>query len=223
VARGEPLPITQSQVAFRGHAMEFRIYAEDTTRGFLPQIGKISRIDRVKAPYLREDFGFESGDEVSPHYDAMLSKLIVSGPSRAAVLDHALELFSRYRVHGLPTSIPFHQWMLTNNEFRKGPVDIGYVDRVFDKAAASSISAVFERDPAHRKGALGGTVIEHIQLTDPMVRIELHHLPNGFFVATPCSQDGSAPPASRCRMSNSAEAAVRALVDEVLRAPSATH
>ena len=217
VARGEPLPVTQSEVKFRGHAMEFRIYAEDTTRGFLPQIGKISRIDRMKAPFLREDFGFESGDEVSPHYDAMLSKLIVSGESRAAVLDHALELFSRYRVHGLPTSIPFHQWMITNNDFRRGPVDIGYVDRVFDKEAASAIAAVFNGSAAHRTGAFGGTIVEHIQLSEPSARIELRHLPNGFFVAAPCCNDGSMPHPSRCRMSNSPEAAIRALVEEVLR------
>jgi acetyl/propionyl-CoA carboxylase alpha subunit len=85
VASGESLPLTQDQIRRHGHAVEARLYAEDPERGFLPSTGRLKRF-RLPEPTreLRVDSGFESGDEVSVHYDPMLAKIIVWAHDRGA-------------------------------------------------------------------------------------------------------------------------------------------
>jgi geranyl-CoA carboxylase alpha subunit len=80
VARGEKLPLAQSEVRLRGHAIEVRVYAEDPARGFMPQTGTLARWREPAG--VRVDAGFVEGQEVSPHYDAMLAKLIAHGDTR---------------------------------------------------------------------------------------------------------------------------------------------
>ncbi len=75
IARGEPLPVTQSAVSLTGHAIEVRLYAENPAEGFLPSTGTIEHFFFPEQEGLRVDSGVESGDEVSPYYDAMVAKL----------------------------------------------------------------------------------------------------------------------------------------------------
>ena len=87
VASGEALPLAQDGITRRGHAVEARLYAEDPERGFLPSTGRLQRF-QLAAPgrAVRVDSGFETGDEISVHYDPMLAKIIVWGSDRGAAL-----------------------------------------------------------------------------------------------------------------------------------------
>ena len=82
VAAGEPLPVAQEDISLSGHAIEARLYAENPSKKFLPSTGRVVRFEI--ADDIRVDTGFRGGDEVTMHYDPMLAKIIVHGPSRAA-------------------------------------------------------------------------------------------------------------------------------------------
>ncbi|RIL02551.1 MAG: hypothetical protein DCC75_13255, partial [Proteobacteria bacterium] len=92
VAQGERIPWSQDQITFDGHAIEFRIYAEDPANNFAPSPGRITRLKRNDAPYVREDIGFSEGDEISLHYDAMISKLIVKGENRSDAIAKSIAI-----------------------------------------------------------------------------------------------------------------------------------
>jgi 3-methylcrotonyl-CoA carboxylase alpha subunit len=84
VAAGEPLPLAQEQLRIHGHALEARIYAEDPDKGFLPSIGKLIHLaPPAETLHVRVDTGVEQGDEISPHYDPMIAKLIRRWPTTA--------------------------------------------------------------------------------------------------------------------------------------------
>jgi len=94
VAAGEPLPLTQEQVRFSGHAIEARVCAEDPERGFLPSAGRLELLEWPELPGVRVDAGFGSGDRVPDSYDSLLGKVIAWAPARpqaAALLAAALE------------------------------------------------------------------------------------------------------------------------------------
>lgn len=82
VAEGQPLPLTQDQVALNGHAMEVRLYAEDPTQNFLPQTGRVQAWEPALGPGARIDHGLLEGQSISPFYDPMLGKLIAHGATR---------------------------------------------------------------------------------------------------------------------------------------------
>lgn len=98
VARGEPLPVTQAQVALKGHAIEVRLYAEDPSAEFLPCTGPIRLFHCPDREGVRVDTGVASGDEVSPFYDAMVAKIIGYGDSRE---DARLRLMAALRESAL--------------------------------------------------------------------------------------------------------------------------
>jgi acetyl-CoA carboxylase biotin carboxylase subunit len=128
VAAGEPLSFGQDDVRVQGHAIEARIYAEDPAKGFLPSPGAITVFRTPDGPGVRVDSGVQAGDTVTPHYDAMLAKLVVWGatrPEAIARLDRALAEFS---VGGIKTSIPFHRRVLRHPDFIDGRYDTGFVD-----------------------------------------------------------------------------------------------
>lgn len=83
IAEGRPLRITQKDVKINGHAVEYRIYAEDPSRNFLPSIGFLNRYAEPQPQtHLRIDTGVTEGSQISPYYDPMISKLIVHSPTR---------------------------------------------------------------------------------------------------------------------------------------------
>ncbi|MEO6855777.1 MAG: biotin carboxylase N-terminal domain-containing protein, partial [Rhodoferax sp.] len=87
VASGEPLPLAQNQLVLTGHAIEARIYAEDPDKGFLPSTGRLSHLQPPAASaHVRVDTGVEQGDEITPHYDPMIAKLIVWDSDRTQAL-----------------------------------------------------------------------------------------------------------------------------------------
>jgi len=123
VADGEPLPLRQSQVVQRGHAIEARLYAEDPERGFLPSTG---RIERLRFPddleHVRVDTGVREGDEVSIHYDPMVAKVIAWGADRLEAIDRLRAALEATDVDGLRTNTRFLWEILGNEAVRTGDV-----------------------------------------------------------------------------------------------------
>ena len=126
VARGEPLPLTQDQVHLQGHAIEVRLCAEDAH--FRPHTGRVlqfsappaTAFERSAMGALRFDHALEEGAEVSPHYDAMLGKLIVHAPTRAEAVAALVRALQGTRVLGLPTNRAFLAACLQHPVFASG-------------------------------------------------------------------------------------------------------
>jgi 3-methylcrotonyl-CoA carboxylase alpha subunit len=130
VASGEKLPLTQDQIRLNGHAVEARVYAENPHKNFMPSVGRI-RTWRLPAPSggLRIDAGYREGDAVSPHYDAMLAKMIAWAPTREAALDRLVRGLSESDVRGIVTNIPFLSALLTHPDVRANVIDTGFIER----------------------------------------------------------------------------------------------
>ena len=131
VARGGPLPLTQDQVRLQGHAIEVRLCAEDEQ--FHPHTGRVRHWSSpaaaaafTRAP-LRFDHAVEAGSEVSPHYDAMLGKLIVHAATRAEAIDQLTVALGELEVLGLPTNRAFLIECLQSEGFRAGAATIPFL------------------------------------------------------------------------------------------------
>ncbi len=129
IARGEPLPFGQADVALTGHALECRITSEDPLQGFMPSTGRISRLEVPSGPGARWDGGIAEGYEVSLFYDPLLGKLIVHGPDRASAIARMERALSEFRVLGLETSTLLHRRIMREPDFRTGDIDIRYLER----------------------------------------------------------------------------------------------
>lgn len=127
VAAGEPLTIRQTDIVPHGHAIEFRITAEDPAADFRPQTGVIEDYLPPGGPGVRVDSHLYRGYEVPPHYDSLLSKLIVWAPTRDEAIDRGRRALGEYVIEGIPTSIPFHLRLLDNPVFRRGEAYTNYL------------------------------------------------------------------------------------------------
>jgi acetyl-CoA/propionyl-CoA carboxylase biotin carboxyl carrier protein len=116
IAAGERLTIT-SDPPPRGHAIEFRINAEDPTRGFLPVPGVVTVFDPPSGPGVRLDAGVRAGSVISGRFDSMLAKLIVVGADREQALARSRRALAEFTVKGLPTVIPFHRAVVEDPAF----------------------------------------------------------------------------------------------------------
>ncbi len=130
VAAGEPLPLRQDEVQAAGHAIEVRLYAEEPARGFLPSIGRLAHLS-LPAPsaHVRVDAGVEAGDEVSPHYDPMLAKLITWDATRAGAIERMQRALAEVEVVGVGNNVAFLRRLTGHAEFRAGTVDTGLIER----------------------------------------------------------------------------------------------
>jgi acetyl-CoA carboxylase biotin carboxylase subunit len=142
IAAGEPLGFSQADVVPRGHAIEFRINAEDPAHDFRPGTGVIERFVVPGGPGIRMDSHIYAGYDVPPFYDSLLGKLIVWGPDRNTAIARARVALDELLIEGLPTNISIHQALLTNEAFLQGRMTTNLLDRVGSAAflAASSRS-----------------------------------------------------------------------------------
>jgi 3-methylcrotonyl-CoA carboxylase alpha subunit len=130
VAFGEPLPLAQEQLMIRGHSLEARIYAEDPFKGFLPSIGQLLHLAPPKESlHVRVDTGVEQGDEISPHYDPMIAKLIVWDSDRERALARMLQALADYRVVGVANNIEFLSRLTACPAFASADLDTGLIER----------------------------------------------------------------------------------------------
>ena len=129
VAAGEPLSFPSEIPKVRGHAIEFRVNAEDALRDFAPSPGLITTFHPPGGPGVRLDTHLYAGYQVPPYYDSLLAKLIVSGRDREETIvraRHALEFFV---IEGISTTIPFLSEITRDEQFVAGGVDTGFVER----------------------------------------------------------------------------------------------
>ncbi|MFN3986682.1 MAG: acetyl-CoA carboxylase biotin carboxylase subunit [Rhodocyclaceae bacterium] len=130
VAFGEPLPLAQEQLQIRGHALEARIYAEDPAKGFLPSTGTLVHLaPPAEGLHVRVDTGVEEGDEISPHYDPMIAKLIVWDQNRDRALARMLQALAEYRVVGVANNIEFLSRLTACPAFANADLDTGLIER----------------------------------------------------------------------------------------------
>ncbi len=130
VAFGEKLPLTQDQITLNGHAIEARVYAENPHRNFMPSVGRI-RTWRTPAEEngLRIDAGYRAGDAVSPHYDAMLAKVIAWAPTRDLAIERLNRGLEETDVRGIVSNIPFLSALVTHPQVRANTIDTGFIER----------------------------------------------------------------------------------------------
>ena len=130
VAAGDKLPLAQEQLQIRGHALEARIYAEDPVKGFLPSTGKLVHLaPPAESLHVRVDTGVEEGDEISPHYDPMIAKLIVWDVNRDRALARMLQALADYRVVGVANNIEFLSRLTACPAFATADLDTGLIER----------------------------------------------------------------------------------------------
>ncbi len=142
IAAGEPLGFSQADVQPRGHAIEFRINAEDPAHDFRPSAGIVERYHAPGGPGIRMDSHLYPGYEVPPFYDSLLGKLIAWGPDRATAIERGRAALDELVVDGLTTNVEIHKAILVNDAFLDGRMTTNLLDRVgsaaFLAAAARS-------------------------------------------------------------------------------------
>jgi acetyl-CoA carboxylase biotin carboxylase subunit len=129
VAAGQPLSFHQQDVLWDGHAIECRVYAEDPDNNFFPSPGRITRLRVPSGPGIRDDGGVREGDEVSIHYDPMISKLAAWGRTRAEAIDRLRRALDEYAVGGIKTTLPFFRDIVRDDQFIEAKLDTGFISR----------------------------------------------------------------------------------------------
>jgi pyruvate carboxylase subunit A len=128
IAAGLELSFGQSDVAWRGHAIEMRINAEDPLRKFLPNPKRINRWVAPAGPGVRVDSGFGPGSDVPPNYDSLVAKLIVHGADRAEAIARAGRALREFVVAGPATTISYHRAILESPDFRSGNLSTRFIE-----------------------------------------------------------------------------------------------
>jgi acetyl-CoA carboxylase biotin carboxylase subunit len=127
IASGEQLEIPQSATGPTGHAIEFRINAEDPRRGFLPQGGPVEFYNPPGGPGVRVDSHLYAGYKVPPHYDSLLAKLIVHARDRKTAIRRGARALDEFAIVGLETTLPLHLAVLEDEEFLRGGVPTSFL------------------------------------------------------------------------------------------------
>ncbi|MEO0900929.1 MAG: biotin carboxylase N-terminal domain-containing protein, partial [Bacteroidota bacterium] len=141
VARGEELPLKQSDLTITGHAMELRVYAEDPLNDFLPSVGQLETYKLPDGEAVRVDNGFEEGMDVPIYYDPMLSKLITYGKTREESIQLILKAIEDYKIVGVQTTLPFGTFVFEHEAFRSGNFDTHFVKNYYSPEAIKEKSA----------------------------------------------------------------------------------
>jgi propionyl-CoA carboxylase alpha chain len=131
VAQGEELPFRQEDLKINGHAVEARVYAEDPSNNFLPDIGILKTYTRPQGAGIRVDDGFEKGMEIPFYYDPMIAKLISHADTRLAAIDKMIRAIDEYEITGLETTLGFCRFVMQHERFRSGDFDTRFVENHF--------------------------------------------------------------------------------------------
>lgn len=127
VAQGEPLPIEQTSIQFRGHAIEVRVYAEDPAQNFAPQTGPILLWEPPTGAGVRVDHGLHQLAEITPYYDPLLAKVIVHGDSRAQALERLQHALRSTVLLGVGANMEFLQQILAHETFATGAATTAFL------------------------------------------------------------------------------------------------
>jgi len=147
IAAGLPMRhAKQEDVALRGHAIEFRINAEDPAHDFRPHPGLVEVFNAPGGFGVRIDSHMYSGYTVPPQYDSLIAKLIVWGETRKEAVDRARRALDEFMVVGIPTTIPFHQAVVEDEAFQRGEVYTDFVETRILKGAGRSVTTTGRDD-----------------------------------------------------------------------------
>jgi len=129
IAAGHLMSLPETPPAPHGWSIECRITSEDPSNAFLPSTGKITYLSSPSGPGIRWDAGYESGDEVTLHYDSLLAKLIAVAPTRPAAIDRMQRALEELVIVGVSSNQAFLRRLLSHHDFRRGEIDIAFLDR----------------------------------------------------------------------------------------------
>jgi propionyl-CoA carboxylase alpha chain len=132
VARGEKLSLQQDDLKIHGHAVELRVYAEDTLNGFLPSVGNLEVYQLPEGEGVRVDNGYAQGMDVPIYYDPMLAKLITYGATREEAIQRMEQAIADYKVEGVQTTLPFGAFVMQHEAFRSGDFDTNFVKKYYN-------------------------------------------------------------------------------------------
>jgi len=132
IAGGAPLSVAQADIGYAGHAIECRIAAEASAEGFQPRPGRIAQWRPPEGEGIRVDSHCRDGDLVTPYYDSLLAKLIVTGPNRIAAVARLQEALAAFMVTGIETTIPFLRLLSCQLDFIKGSVNTRWLESNLD-------------------------------------------------------------------------------------------
>ncbi|MBA2728188.1 MAG: acetyl-CoA carboxylase biotin carboxylase subunit [Parachlamydiaceae bacterium] len=128
VAQNKKLPFDQKDIQFSGHVIQFRINAENPTQNFATSPGRLEYYLPPGGPNVRVDSACYSGYTIPPNYDSMIAKLIVRGKDRQEAIDIGKRALAEFHIGGIHSTIPFHQYMLTDKRFLESDYDLTYID-----------------------------------------------------------------------------------------------
>jgi acetyl-CoA carboxylase biotin carboxylase subunit len=131
IARGEKLSFAQNDLKINGHSLEVRVYAEDPTNNFLPDIGTLSTYKRPQGLGIRVDDGFEEGMDIPIYYDPMISKLITYGKDRTEAINRMIRAIDDYQITGVETTLSFCKFVLKHDAFTSGNFDTHFIKHYF--------------------------------------------------------------------------------------------
>jgi acetyl-CoA carboxylase biotin carboxylase subunit len=144
IAAGERLTLQQDDVAWRGSALECRIYAEDPDHDFMPAPGSIVNLREPAGPGVRLDSGIFEGWNVPLEYDPLLAKLAAWGPNREAAIGRLDGALSEYVLTGVRNNIAFFREVLADAEFREGRLSTSFLDRFFRRRQTAETPSEME-------------------------------------------------------------------------------
>jgi 3-methylcrotonyl-CoA carboxylase alpha subunit len=166
IAAGEALPLTQDQVRVQGHAIEARICAETPDKDFLPAIGRLHVMrtpvaTRFQVGAVRLDSGVGEGDEISPHYDSMIAKLIVHGDNRAQALARLDQALSELHIVGVANNTAFLRHVVRSPSFVNADLDTALIER--------EQAVLFHQQALPLTLAVASAVVHQLQAEQPPV------------------------------------------------------
>ncbi|PKF31850.1 acetyl/propionyl/methylcrotonyl-CoA carboxylase subunit alpha [Acinetobacter proteolyticus] len=176
VAQGEVLSIKETPKA-QGHAIEFRINAEDPARGFIPAFGVLSLFEAPFGHGVRVDTGVRTGSLVSSHFDSLMAKLIVTGPTREVTIARARRALKQFKIEGVASVLDFHRAVLNEPDFSdEFKVHTRWIENDFKQQLKPTKRGI----PSHQQPML----LSYIEIDGKLHRLGL---PAGMFAQNPAS------------------------------------
>ena len=131
IASGNKLSFSQKDISIRGHAIECRIYAEDSSNNFMPSTGELKSYREPAGPGVRVDSGVVERSKIPIFYDPMISKLCTWGATRDEAIARMMRALSEYKICGVSTALSFHEKVLEHEAFRRGDLTTHFIEDHF--------------------------------------------------------------------------------------------
>lgn len=195
ISAGHHLQYKQADVPINGHSVEYRVYAEDPSRKFLPSIGFLKKYREPEAhPHVRIDTGVQEGSEISMYYDPMISKLITWGEDRKQAMSLISDCFDQYVVQGVAHNLGFGKSIVHNEAFAKGDYSTAFIDTYYPEGYRGDVLSANQMDvlamaahQQHHQGkdttlfmtVLGDETDTDLKVTSKGETLTVHNLSSG--------------------------------------------